>query len=85
MARRRQTIRQLLLTAESRAELGARLGVSVQFFSDLCTGQRVGSGKTLVRIADTVGMSDELLGRSLRELVAHCSPRETRGQGEVAA
>ena len=58
------------MEASPRRELCEKLGISVQLASDIALGTRVGGVRTLVGIADSLGLTDRELGASMRELVA---------------
>ena len=64
------TLRHRLKTC-NRNELRQLSGISSQYISNILGGgQIIGSTRTLVRVADALGLSDAELGRSAREMVA---------------
>lgn len=79
-----RTIRQVIIDASPRRDLCNRLAISVQLASDMALGERVGGARTLVRIADQLGLDDSELGASVRELVAVAEKRATATATEAA-
>lgn len=63
-----RTIVKVLREAEPRAPLCRRLRISPQYANDITKGKPIGGTQTLVRIADELGLTDQELGASAREM-----------------
>ena len=70
-----RTILGVIRAAAPRTNLSAQINLSAQYLSDIMRGKPIGSTRTLVRVADVLGLSDAELGASAREMVAP-SPTE---------
>lgn len=63
-----RTIVKVLRETSPRPPLCARLGISVQYASNITKGQPIGGTETLARISAELGLDDAEIGASVREM-----------------
>lgn len=71
-----------------RTELCRRLGITPQYASNIARGQPIGGTETLAQISARLGLSDDEIGASVREMYpehfAHAPTSESAGSNEAA-
>lgn len=63
-----RTVKRVFLESKPRAPLCRRLGVSVQYASDIALGRPIGGTETLAKISARLQLTDEEIGASVREM-----------------
>lgn len=70
------TLRDRIEKVKPRAKLARAVGISAAYACEIAKGERIGSLRTFVKLADALKLSDREFRAAAREEVDHSAPPE---------